>query len=163
MKRVLLVFILVISAGLAQPRQGIYEGSRVLEVINAYRITRMTEELGLTDEQIAKILPRLRERDSLEIVYRRDQADDYRILESEIRKHTPSDTRIEDVMSRMKDREQVYQEELARMREEIMGVLTVEQQARFIVFEVRFEKELRELINRVRDNQGSGVEENNNQ
>ncbi|MBN2379754.1 periplasmic heavy metal sensor [candidate division WOR-3 bacterium] len=164
MKRALFLLIFAAVAGFAQPRPGMDRGGgRVLEMISAYRITRMTQELGLSDEQIATILPRLRERDSLEIACRKEQSVDYQSLETELGKRTPNERRIGEIMTRMQEREQAYQAELERVREEIMQTLTVEQQARFIVFEIQFEKELKELINRVRGEPGNQELENENQ
>jgi|GEM_PF-5563415 len=161
MKRCFVLLFFVVSAMVAQPSGRMDAGGgRVLEMISAYRITRMTQELGLADTQIASILPRLRERDSIEIVYRKEQAADYKLLENEVSKRSPSERKIAEIMEGMQEREQLYQEEIERIRQEILEALTVEQQAGFIVFEVRFEKELKDLIDRVRG--GYGNEGNNN-
>ncbi|MBD3287010.1 hypothetical protein GF359_10195 [candidate division WOR-3 bacterium] len=161
MKRCLVLLFLAASTLLAQPSGIDAGGGRVLEMISAYRITRMTQELGLADTQIAAILPRLRERDSIEIVYRKEQAADYSRLETEVSRRSPNDRKIAEIMERMQERERVYTEEIERIRSEILQALSVEQQAGFIVFEVKFEKEIKDLIERVRGGYGNEERENN--
>jgi len=158
MKRALLLTICVFAGGLAQPRGGPPNADRVLDMILALRISRMTQELGLSDQQIATILPKLRERDSVDIAYRQEQAADLKSLEAELSKRSPSERRIGEIIRRMQERERSYQAELTRIRNEIMSVLSVEQQARFIVFEVRFEREIQLLINRIKGRHGAGTE-----
>lgn len=150
MKRFVLFLIGAATLTWASPSAGGANSERVMEMITTMRIIRMTEELGLSDQQIASILPRLRERDSVSFQYRMDQATDLDQLEAQISRNNPSEARIGEIVRRMRDRENAYQKKIETINSEIMNNLTVEQQARFIVFEARFEQEIRRLIAQVR-------------
>ncbi len=135
----------------AQPGPGMPMGSeRAMEMIRTMRIVRMRERLGLSDQQVAAILPKLSERDSLMMSYQKAQAEDLKALRSELDKRAPSETKIKEIINRMKQREASHQTNLSRIRDEIMSGLSVVQQAEFVIFEVEFEREIRRLIHQVR-------------
>lgn len=138
----------------AQPGPGMPMGSeRAMEMIRTMRIVRMRERLALSEQQVASILPKLAQRDSLMMNYQKSQGDDLQALRAELEKRTPSEARLKEIMNRMKQRETAHQASMSRIREEIMSPLNTVQQAEFVIFEVEFEREIRQLIHQVRGRQ----------
>jgi hypothetical protein len=123
---------------------------RAMEMIRAVRIMRMQERLNLSEEQVAALLPRLSRRDSLMISHRKAQAEDFKLLKEELAKRKPSETKLKDIMNRLKIREEEHHERMRELRDEMLSVLSVQQQAKFVIFEVEFEREIRRFIGEIR-------------
>jgi len=125
-----------------------------MEMIRAMRIMRMRERLNLSDEQVAALLPRLSRRDSLMISHRKAQAEDFQLLKQELAKSNPSESKLKEIMDRLKKEEDEHHQQMTRLRDEMLSVLSVEQQAKFVIFEVEFEREIRRFIKRIRERHG---------
>ncbi len=161
MVRRLLVFaVLAVAVASAQPRNGAGEmpgSERAMEMIRAMRIMRMRERLNLSDEQVAALLPKLSRRDSLMLSHRKAQAADFRLLKEKLAKRNPREAKLSQIMDRLKKEEDEHHQQMTRLRDEMLSLLSVEQQARFVIFEVEFEREIRGFIKRIRE--GHGMEE----
>jgi Spy/CpxP family protein refolding chaperone len=153
-RRLLVLMSLAVAAAFAQPMQRMGGSERVMEMIRAVRIMRMQERLNLTDEQVASLLPKLSRRDSLELNHRNAQAGDFRSLKEELAKRNPSEAKLKEIIQRLKNREAEHHEQMMRLREEMLSVLSVQQQAEFIIFEVEFEREIRGFIDRIKEGHG---------
>ena len=129
---------------------------RALEMIRTMRIVRMRERLNLSEEQVAALLPRLSRRDSLMLSYRKAQAEDFRLLKEELEKRKPSESKLSQIMDRLKKREAEHHKQMRELRDEMLSVLSVEQQARFVIFEVEFERGIRRFIDEIRERHGRG-------
>ena len=129
---------------------------RALEMIRAVRIMRMREGLNLSDEQIAALLPKLSQRDSLVLSHRKARAEDFRLLKEELAKRNPSESKLSQIMDRLKKREAEHHKQMRELRDEMLSVLSVEQQARFVIFEVEFERGIRRFIDEIRERHGRG-------
>jgi len=151
--------VLAVAVASAQPRHGAGEmpgSERAMEMIRAMRIMRMRERLNLSDEQVAALLPRLSRRDSLMISHRKAQAEDFQLLKQELAKSNPSESKLKEIMDRLKKEEAEHHQQMTRLRDEMLSVLSVEQQAKFVIFEVEFEREIRRFIKKVREGHGMG-------
>jgi len=129
---------------------------RALEMIRTMRIMRMREGLNLSDEQVAALLPKLSQRDSLMLSYRKAQAEDFRLLKEELERRNPSESKLSQIMDRLKKREAEHHKQMRELRDEMLSVLSVEQQARFVIFEVEFERGIRRFIDEIRERHGRG-------
>jgi len=157
MRRLLVFAVLTVAVASAQPRNGMGEmpgSERAMEMIRAMRIMRMRERLNLSDEQVAALLPRLSRRDSLMISHRKAQAEDFQLLKQELAKSNPSESKLKEIMDRLKKEEDEHHQQMTRLRDEMLSVLSVEQQAKFVIFEVEFEREIRRFIKRIRERHG---------
>jgi len=158
-RRLLVLTALAVAAASAQPRHGAGEmpgSERAMEMIRAMRIVRMRERLNLSEDQVAALLSRLSRCDSLMISHRKAQAEDFNLLKEELAKRKPSESKLKEIMDRLKKREAEHHEQMRKLRDEMFDVLTVEQQARFVIFEVEFEREIRGFIKRIREGLGMG-------
>lgn len=129
---------------------------RALEMIRTMRIMRMREGLNLSDEQVAALLPKLSQRDSLVLSHRKAQAADFKLLKEELEKRKPSEAKLSQIMDRLKKREAEHHKQMRELRDEMLSVLSVEQQARFVIFEVEFERGIRRFIDEIRERHGRG-------
>lgn len=158
-RRILALMVLAVAVASAQPRHGAGEmpgSERAMEMIRAMRIMRMRERLNLSDEQVAALLPRLSRCDSLMISHRKAQAEDFQLLKQELAKSNPSESKLKEIMDRLKKEEAEHHQQMTRLRDEMLSVLSVEQQAKFVIFEVEFEREIRRFIKKVREGHGMG-------
>jgi Spy/CpxP family protein refolding chaperone len=153
-RRLLLLMSFAAAAAFAQPMHGMGGSERVMEMIRALRIMRMQESLNLTDEQVASLLPRLSRCDSLVLSHRNAQAEDFKALKEELAKRNPSEAKLKEIIGRFKQREAEHHKQMAELRDEMLSVLSVQQQAKFIIFEVEFEREIRGFIERIKEGHG---------
>lgn len=153
MKRLLLLMSLLVTVVVAQPGPGMGMGGpqRAMEMIRTMRLVRMRERLNLSDAQVASLLPKLSKQDSIMTNFHNSQAEDFKLLKEELAKRTPSEAKLSQIINRMKAKEKENHEQMMAIRDEIMSELSVVQQAQFLVFEVEFEREIRRLIDQVRE------------
>jgi uncharacterized protein with ParB-like and HNH nuclease domain len=116
----------------------------------------MRERLNLSEDQVAALLSRLSRCDSLMISHRKAQAEDFNLLKEELAKRKPSESKLKEIMDRLKKREAEHHQQMRKLRDEMLSLLSVEQQARFVIFEVEFEREIRGFIKRIREGHGMG-------
>lgn len=152
----MVLFILGAAIASAQPMHEMRGSQKVMEMIRTLRMMRMREHLGLTDEQVASLLPGLSRRDSLVLAHRKAQAEDFKLLKEELAKRNPTESRLTQIMNRLKKREDEYHGQMMKIRDEMLLVLSVEQQAKFVIFEVEFEREIRGYIERIKKGHGMG-------
>ncbi|MBI2902395.1 MAG: hypothetical protein HYY12_02235 [Candidatus Methylomirabilis oxyfera] len=142
------------SSAMGQPftppapgRPGPAEGRRLIETI---KIWRMTEALDLTEDQAAKLFPKLTQLETS----RREFYSRQRLLRdelAEILKQRP--LREIDVKTRLEELDRTEVDFKTRERSvmgELRSILSLEQQARLALFEERFEMEMRRTIQHLR-------------
>lgn len=154
MRRLLVFAALAVALASAQPRHGMDEmpgSEKAMEMIRTMRMMRMRERLSLSEDQVAALLPKLSRCDSLMLSHRKAQAADFRLLTQELARRNPSEAKLKEIMDRLKKREAEHHEQMRKLRDEMFDVLTVQQQARFIIFEVEFEREIRRFIGEIRE------------
>ena len=152
---------LVVSSAMGQPftppapgSQGPGEGRRLIETI---KIWKMTEALGLSEDQAAKLFPKLTQLEASRREFYRRQ----RLLREELAallKQRP--LRDEDIKARLDELDRAEADFKGRERAvkaELRSILNLEQQARLTLFEERFEAEMRRTIQDLRQRrQGLG-------
>lgn len=126
---------------------GAGEGRRLIETI---KIWKMTEALDLSEDQAAKLFPKLSQLEASRREFQRRQ----RLLRDELAdllKQRP--LRDQDVRTRLDELDRTEADfkgrELA-VRSELRSILSLEQQARLALFEERFETEMRRTIQDLR-------------
>ncbi|MBZ0160649.1 hypothetical protein [Candidatus Methylomirabilis sp.] len=142
------------SGAMAQPlaptaprSPGVPEGRRMIETI---RIWKMTEALNLDEAQAAKLFPKLAQLEAS----RREFHQRQRVLRDELAellRQRP--LRDEDIRAKLDqlDRTEVdFRGQELAIRGGLRSILSPEQQARFALFEDRFETEMRRTIQDLR-------------
>jgi len=121
------------------------EGERSYRMIEAIKIWKLTEVLDLKGEQMEKFFPKLRKLEE----HRKDTIKERRRLLGKLRElieDKESDKKIMNIIKKISEFDKKKKEDEENLRKEVMSVLNVKQQAELLLFEERFEAEIRKII-----------------
>jgi Spy/CpxP family protein refolding chaperone len=118
--------------------------------IEAVRIWRLTEELKLDSDKSAKLSSLLSSLDQKRRDIQRDQAETMRTLRQTLKALKPDEAKIRPLLDKLEHDHHAMQELRNRELKDLKDLLTTEQQARFLLFQQRFQREMREMISSVR-------------
>ncbi len=131
------------------PEEGKRE--RLRQEIETMRMWKMLEVLNLSQEQSDKFLPAYRELQNRQKDFREKREDLLRALELTLGEEKPDEAKIKDIFGQL-EKERLQLEEVQRkFREKAEEILTLEQQAKLMLFEDRFEKKMMEIIRQYRE------------
>lgn len=115
------------------------------DMIENLRIVGMTRDLNLTDQQLAKFLPKVREDQATRREYFQNRSAQVKEIENLLNAHA-SDRELQAKLTALDRMENDFR---ARQRDDqkaLRSQLSIEQQARLVVFQDHFEHQMRELI-----------------
>ncbi|MEO0092135.1 MAG: hypothetical protein ABIK61_05460 [candidate division WOR-3 bacterium] len=124
------------------------EPKEKLEMIRAWKLT---EVLNLTEDQSIRFFPKLKE-----LRRAREEFDQKRMkildeIEDYLRDAKKYEKELKAKIQEMELNETKFQELEKKLRKEIASILTPEQQAKFMLFQMRFNEELRDVIHRAKE------------
>ena len=122
---------------------------RLVEII---RIWKFVDELGLKEEQMVEFIPRFKELNDLRSNYYRSRGNAINKLKGIIGPN-PSKAQIESAINEYRNLRTIYHQEEKQLEDKLYSGLTVEQQAKFIVFQSVYR---RDMINLQRELQKLG-------
>lgn len=129
----------------------------VRKKIEAVRIYRLTEELKLDSKESAKLAALLGSLDQKRAQAQRESIAAMTELQDALRSAAPDERKLKPLI----DKIERHHRELMNLRDEelsgVRGILTVEQQARYILFQRDFMREMRGMIAGARGQQGQGT------
>ncbi len=142
--------LLVISNGPAfsQPPES-DQGGRPIERLERLRNLRMVEMLDLKEDQSVRFFARLKEHDQTRHELRGERNEVLDRIERLVRNHAP-DQEYEQPFAEIAAIDQKLAQEGQNFITGLKDILTVEQRAKLMLFERRFEGELREAIRAAR-------------
>ena len=153
------VSIMILLSSLLFPVEGILaqgppmhreERERIRENIETLRMWRLLEALELTSEQSTKFLPALKEFQDAKKSFNDKRGKLMNELEAALESEKNNEEKIKDALIGLETARKEFQNELERFYERKKEILSLKQQAKFFLFEERFEKRLRETIHRMR-------------
>ncbi len=141
----LLIFLGLTVFCLAQP----FNDDDPRAIIEKVKIYRLTQELDLTTEQAVRFFPKLND---LQKIERKFGEDKMRIIHGlkELLKEHASDEKILEVVAKF---EELQKDKLTKQIEkmkEIWQILTPVQRAKFLIFQEEFNREIREMIKKIK-------------
>ena len=145
MKKVLIVLPFLLGLLIAQENET--DDPRV--IIEKIRIYRLTRELDLTTEQAIEFFPKLNELQKIDKDFRARQKE---ILDN-LKAMIHEDAEQKEIMKSLSRYETIFKEKVERQLSkmgEIRELLTPVQQARYLIFQDEFEREIRRMIKEVR-------------
>ena len=145
MTRVWIMLMAIFGTMVAQEN----ESSDPRAIIEKIRIYRLTEELDLTTEQAIEFFPRLRELQKIDADFRNQQ----KAILDDLRTMVGSEAYEEEIVESLNRFEIILKEKVERQlskMKEIRKMLTPSQQARYLIFQDDFEREIRQMIKEVR-------------
>jgi hypothetical protein len=127
------------------------ERERVRKRIELIKIWRLTEELNLDEGTGAKLFPLIRqyEEKRREITRRREEL--IFILKGQLKSGSPHEDRIKGLLKEWEEIRADEQDMSRREREELKSILSIEQQARYLIFQQEFTREIRRVIADMRE------------
>ena len=119
------------------------------KMLEAVRITRMTEALGLTDKQIAEFFPKLKEMETnLREAGRQNQK--YIGQLDSLLAAGAKDPELKAKMTQIENAEAARWQQMKSFKIKLDGILTVKQKARMLVFNQKFDEEIRDMVRDIR-------------
>ncbi len=121
-------------------------------IIEKVKIWRITQELDLTTEQAEKFFPRLHEFSKIE----REFHDERMHILTELAKLLEKNAAEEEITKVINRYDDVYRkksENEIQKLEEMWQVLTPVQRAKYVIFEEKFIKEIRDMIREIKKHQ----------
>jgi hypothetical protein len=118
-------------------------------MLEAIRVTRMTEALKLTDEQVAKFIPRLKKNEEQRRQLREERA---RMLK-QLAEMLDKAERRRELKLKLEELDKLERDQMQKAiqtMKDLDTLLSTEQQARWRVFNERFDGEIREMVREIR-------------
>ncbi|OGW34604.1 MAG: hypothetical protein A2X58_01910 [Nitrospirae bacterium GWC2_56_14] len=122
----------------------------VRKKIEAVRIWRLTEELKLDTNSSAKLSSLLSSLDLKRRNTMREQMEAMRDLRSLLRTAKPDEAKIMSLLEKLEKNRQEMQGLKDQELKGLKDILTIEQQARFLIFQHEFQREMRDMISGAR-------------
>jgi hypothetical protein len=145
MKKMLIVVLLILGSLIAQENRA--DDPRA--IIEKIRIYRLTKELDLTTDQAIEFFPKLNELQKIDKDFRTRQKE---ILDN-LKAMIHDDAEQKEIVESLSRYETIFKEKMERQLSkmgEIRKLLTPVQQARYLIFQDEFEREIRNMIKEVR-------------
>lgn len=114
--------------------------------IEAIRIWRMTEALGLNADSAMKLASVLGPIGQKRREIMRAQAETMKTMRQELKHQKPDEATIKQLLDKLENDHRGMQELRDEETRRVKDILTIEQQARFLIFQQEFQREIRELI-----------------
>ncbi len=161
MKHILIVFVLIamcVGSLPAQPRGG--PDPAHLERIERFKRMRLVEMLDLNEEQSIRFFPRLNEYENTrrEIKKQKDEILDK--IDRLIRNSVSDQKEYEKLFVEVEAIDRKMGEEKLRFFNSLSDLLSIQQRAKLVLFERRFEAELRDAVREVQKRRGRWQEGN---
>ena len=122
----------------------------VRKKIEAIRIWRLTDELKLDATTSTKMASILSAMDQQRRDLRRKQMQQIRELRSQLKSGKPDDTKLKAAIEQLEQDHMAVQQNRMKELSSLKDILTPEQQARYILFQLEFMREMRGMIHGTR-------------
>jgi hypothetical protein len=136
------------SDGSPQPFE---KREKIRKRIELIRMWKLTEELDLTEETGAKLFPILHKYDEKWVKLKEEGRSIMKELRKALKDEATPDEEIEAAMEKVEKNALAASDVLRQRHEELKGVLSPRQRAKFIVFQRRFQREIRKIIAEARE------------
>ena len=131
--------------------------SELREAMRRFYENRLRQELQLSDEKMAEILPNVAELERLREDFNRERGETVRLLQRGLREGA-SDVELAEQLELLERIEERHRTGERSIRTRIDAQLTVRQQVQFRFFTERFRRELQRRIQQMRDRRGTDGE-----
>ncbi len=119
--------------------------------IELIRMWKLTEELDLTEETGAKLFPILHKFDEKRMALHKERHGIMNQLRKALENGASSDEAIEAVMDKLEKNTLAELDLMRQQRKELKGILSPRQQAKLILFQREFHREIRKIIAEARE------------
>jgi Spy/CpxP family protein refolding chaperone len=119
--------------------------------IELIRMWKLTEELNLTEETGTKLFPILHKYDEKRMELHKERRNTMNELRKALKDEATTDEAIEAAMDKWEKSAFAEFDLMRQQREELKGVLSPRQQAKFVLFQRKFHREIRKIISEARE------------
>lgn len=127
------------------------ERERVKKRIDMIRMWRLTEDLDLDEQTGSKLFPLLRHYEEKRRELAREREELLFALKGLLKSGKPQEERLRSLMKEWDEIRTKEQELNRKEKEDMKGILSIEQQAKYLIFQQEFMKEMRRMIADVRE------------
>ncbi len=122
---------------------------KIRERIEMLRMWRLLEALDLSTEQSERFLPILNDFQKEQKELEKAKRESLKMLKEEISKEEMDHRKIEKILNDLKENRVLFEKKREKFLFAAKEVLSLEQQARLILFEERFAEHIKDMIKRV--------------
>lgn len=144
MKKTLFLFVLL-PLCFAQP----FDDQDPRAIIEKVKIYRLTQELDLTTEQAVVFFPKLNELQKIE----REFGEGKKEIIDNLKKLIKDNASEQEILEEVAKYEKLHKDKLTKQMDkikELWKILTPIQRAKFLIFQEEFNKEIREMIKKIK-------------
>jgi len=140
------------TSGRSGPLAALSEEKRdeIRKKIEAVRIWKLTEELKLDTDTSAKLSSLLSSFELKQRELMKTQRETMRELRSLLKTANPVEAKIKPLLAKIEKHHRTMQELRDKQLSNLKNILTTEQQARFLLFQQEFQRDIREIISGAR-------------
>lgn len=128
------------------------------ERIETLRKLKLMEALDMTEEQSLKFFPKFDALEKARIEHFKRQRQLLKDLKNELKLDKPSDENLKKKLDEIEKNKADFEVKEKQLRKEMLSTLTVKQQAQLVLFQVKFERQLRRIIEETRLGKGKHPE-----
>jgi parvulin-like peptidyl-prolyl isomerase len=150
MKKLKSFGLLVCVLAVAAPAFGA-DGDNVRDLVQAYRVWKLTDVLDLSEDQMPVFFARIKEIDNLEADLLQEQREVVKRLKDILDEREIDQRKLDQALEDYRTLRQRRIEDVGRLRDDAEMMLSAEQRARFIVFDQEFRSDIRNIIEKARD------------
>ncbi|MGB8657356.1 MAG: hypothetical protein WCE90_06170 [Candidatus Zixiibacteriota bacterium] len=125
------------------------ERERVRENIETLHMWKLLEALDLTSDQSARFLPALKDFQEAKKTFEDRRRELLRQLEADL-ESKGNEGDLKEALTNLENNRKEFQLEMDKLFERSRAILTLEQQAKFFLFEDKFERRMKETIEQMR-------------
>jgi hypothetical protein len=121
------------------------------DVVEAYRVWKLTKALDLSEEQMPVFFARLREVEKAAEDFKQEEHEALKDMARLLEDKAAAEADLAGALGRYEEMRRKHREDAVRLRSEATSMLSMRQRCEFAVFEERFRSELRDMVTRVRE------------
>ncbi len=121
------------------------------EMMETIKIWKLTEALNLNENQSTRFFPKLKEMRDLRDEFEQNRMKALSKLDDYLKDAKKYEPDIKNMIKDFDENEAKFQEKIGKIKKELSSVLTPEQQAKYMLFQSQFDKEMHEMINKARE------------
>ena len=135
---------------------GLWAQESPREVIEAYKVWKLTEALELSEDQMPVFFAKLQKTEEEAAEFRQKEREALRKMADLLASKEADEGELSRALGEYERMKREHREQTERMRRDAAALLDVRQRCQYAVFEERFRNELREMITRVREMRATG-------
>ncbi|MEO0083796.1 MAG: hypothetical protein ABIK33_05395 [candidate division WOR-3 bacterium] len=124
------------------------------QMMETIRVWRLTEILNLTEDQSVRFFPKIKELQKAREEFEQKRIEISSAIEDLLKDAKKYEKELKAKIQEFEQYETKLHEKEKQLRKEIANILTPEQQAKFMLFQMRFNREMREMIKEMRERKG---------